>query len=255
MRLATRTWPPARAGLRAPTALLIHGITGSSGTWWRVGPALAAAGWNVIAIDLPGHGDSPPMGRPMNAADWAEAVIETLSGAPVQLAIGHSAGGGTLAELMALDPAVVERAVLEDPPSAPDVPRPEWAAQLEREVETARRDPARFERLLRRQNPAWSPQDATEAVAALVACDIDAIAASERLGMGYRVGERLRDTRIPTLLMLADEERSAFRGDVRRETLAALPSHVTAQHFQTGHVIHRDAFDDYFRAITDWVSR
>ena len=40
--------------------LLIHGVTSSSGVWWRVGPALAATGRWVIAVDLPGHGGTRP---------------------------------------------------------------------------------------------------------------------------------------------------------------------------------------------------
>jgi pimeloyl-ACP methyl ester carboxylesterase len=36
--------------------LLIHGVTASAAGWWRVGPALAATGRYVVAVDLPGHG-------------------------------------------------------------------------------------------------------------------------------------------------------------------------------------------------------
>ena len=34
--------------------VLIHGVTASSRIWWRVGPALAATGRRVVAVDLPG---------------------------------------------------------------------------------------------------------------------------------------------------------------------------------------------------------
>jgi pimeloyl-ACP methyl ester carboxylesterase len=40
----------------ASPLLLVHGITSNAGTWWRIGPALAAAGHRVIAPDLPAHG-------------------------------------------------------------------------------------------------------------------------------------------------------------------------------------------------------
>ena len=36
--------------------LLVHGVTASAAIWWRVGPALAATGRRVVAVDLPGHG-------------------------------------------------------------------------------------------------------------------------------------------------------------------------------------------------------
>jgi len=39
-----------------PPVLLVHGVTSNAETFWRVGPAVAAGGWHVVAVDLPGHG-------------------------------------------------------------------------------------------------------------------------------------------------------------------------------------------------------
>jgi hypothetical protein len=36
-----------------PPVLLVHGVTSNAGIWWRIGPALAAAGHHVIALDMP----------------------------------------------------------------------------------------------------------------------------------------------------------------------------------------------------------
>lgn len=255
MRLASREWKPRRAR-DAPTALLLHGITGSSGTWWRVGPALADAGWRVTALDLPGHGDSPRMGRPMKAGEWAASVHETMSARdrkPVDLAIGHSAGAATLLEVVALEPGIARRVVLEDPPGVGDVSRPDWAAHLEREVAAAVRDPERFGWLVLRENPTWDPEDAAQAIAALHACEIDAIAESERQGIGYRTAELVAAVGVPSLLLLAEEDRSAITGDARERTLANLPATMSRIDFPTGHVIHRDAFDEYVRTVIDWL--
>lgn len=256
MKLAHREWPSAKRA-DAPVALLLHGITGSSGTWWRLGPALADAGWRAIALDLPGHGDSPRMGRPMKAGEWAESVRETvptLVRGPLDLAIGHSAGAATLLEVVAAEPAIAKRVVLEDPPGAGDVSRPEWAAHMEREVVAALRDPARFEWLLLRENPTWQPQDAAEAVAALRACEIEQIAESERRGIGYRTEELVAKVLVPSLLLLAEEARSALVGDARERVLANLSRTMTPIEFPAGHVIHRDAFDAYLRTVVDWAA-
>lgn len=256
MRLASREWKP-RGARDAPIALLLHGITGSSGTWWRVGPALADAGWRVIALDLPGHGESPRMGKPMKAGEWATSVRDTVhelvGDEPMDLAIGHSAGAATLLEVVAQEPAIARRVVLEDPPGVGDVSRVEWAAHLEREVAAAQRDPARFEWLLLRENPTWEPQDAAEAVAALHACEIEFIAESERQGMGYRTGELVATIEAPSLLLLAEEARSVLQGEARRVVLAGLSASMRPRYFSTGHVIHRDAFDDYVRTVTGWA--
>ena len=56
IRFHTLTWGASNA----PPILLLHGITSLAGTWWRVGPAVAAAGFRVIAPDLPGHGGAQP---------------------------------------------------------------------------------------------------------------------------------------------------------------------------------------------------
>lgn len=258
MRLAHREWKPRNAR-GAKRALLLHGITGSSGTWWRVGPALADAGWRVIALDLPGHGESPRMGRPMKAGEWAAAVRDTLhelaGDEPMDLAIGHSAGAATLLEVVALEPGIARRVVLEDPPGVGDVGRVEWAAHLEREVAAAQRDPERFHWLLLRENPTWEPQDAAEAVAALRASEIDVIAEAERQGMGYRTAELVAEVAVPSLLLLAEEGRSVLVGEARERVLAAVPQTMTVLEFPTGHVIHRDAFDDYVRTVVEWAAR
>jgi pimeloyl-ACP methyl ester carboxylesterase len=39
-----------------PPLLLTHGVCSSARGWWRVGPAFAAAGRRVVALDMPGHG-------------------------------------------------------------------------------------------------------------------------------------------------------------------------------------------------------
>jgi pimeloyl-ACP methyl ester carboxylesterase len=84
--LATRNW-----GSGDRTALLIHGITSDGGTWWRLGPALAAEGYTVSAVDLRGHGDSPRAAI-YGLADYVDDVT-ALGTAPWDLVVGPSLGG------------------------------------------------------------------------------------------------------------------------------------------------------------------
>jgi pimeloyl-ACP methyl ester carboxylesterase len=103
--------------------LLIHGVTSDSGTFWRVGPALAAAGRRVVAIDLPGHGRTGDWrgrhGFVETAAD-VTAVVRALGldAAPDLAVLGHSWGGLVAAALPAagLTPKTL---ILVDPPSLP----------------------------------------------------------------------------------------------------------------------------------------
>ncbi len=80
------------------TAVLLHGMMGSGESWNVVTARLVDAGYRVLALDLPGHGDSPrdPASTVHRAAD---AVVETVTGllpSPPTVAIGHSYGGSIL---------------------------------------------------------------------------------------------------------------------------------------------------------------
>lgn len=82
------------------TVVLLHGMMGSSDSWWRVIPLLVDQGFRVLAIDLPGHGLSPRDAR-LTIEQAAASVVETVrSLAPERLiaAIGHSYGASVLAE-------------------------------------------------------------------------------------------------------------------------------------------------------------
>ncbi|KNB50551.1 alpha/beta fold hydrolase [Streptomyces caatingaensis] len=93
------------------TAVLLHGIMGSSRTWWELGPALAARGYRVLAPDLAGHGKSPRRDR-YSRESWADDLLDNLPTRP-DVAIGHSLGGTLLA--MIADRLKPARAVYEDP--------------------------------------------------------------------------------------------------------------------------------------------
>lgn len=99
---------------RGPAVLLVHGYCGSHDDWADVTTRLVGAGRHVVAIDLPGHGDST-LARPlMTGADIAGVigvVLEDLDLREVVLA-GHSLGGiGALRFAVDHLPAVQERLV------------------------------------------------------------------------------------------------------------------------------------------------
>ena len=108
----------------APPILLLHGVTSSAGTWWRIGPAIAAAGFRVVAPDLPGHGRTGHWrGHARfrdNAADlvaFARAALPDVEAAAIRV-VGHSWGAVTAAAFPAAG-FRPERLVLIDPPAIP----------------------------------------------------------------------------------------------------------------------------------------
>ncbi len=79
--------------------LLLHGLMGSAESWSSVAAALAARGHQVLAVDLPGHGDSPRESH-ATVESAADAVVDTVRarlGDRRIMAIGHSYGGTVLA--------------------------------------------------------------------------------------------------------------------------------------------------------------
>jgi len=91
-------------------AVLVHGLSTSSQSWWQLGPALAERGYRVLAPDLAGHGKSPR--GAYSRERWADDLVECLPHGP-ELAIGHSLGGVLLA--MIAERIAPERAVYLDP--------------------------------------------------------------------------------------------------------------------------------------------
>jgi pimeloyl-ACP methyl ester carboxylesterase len=95
--LAARVKP---GGAGAPIVLL-HGFAGDSSAW---GPLLARlrTGATTIAIDLPGHGDSP-LDSPAGLEAIAAAVASHLRAAGIAEAhlVGHSLGGAVAIALAA----------------------------------------------------------------------------------------------------------------------------------------------------------
>jgi len=91
--------------------LLVHGAMGGAWCWERVIPGLRAAGHEVEAIDLPGHGaDDTPLAQ-ITLYRYAEAVCDALVAGPPAVLTGHSMGGMVITQAAARRPKLVERLV------------------------------------------------------------------------------------------------------------------------------------------------
>ena len=101
-----------RAG-DGPTLLLIHGMAGSSRGWKSVMPALAHH-HDVIAPDLPGHGESARPTGDYSLGNLAATMRDLLGVLDVERAtiVGHSLGGGIAMQLAYQHPELPERLVL-----------------------------------------------------------------------------------------------------------------------------------------------
>jgi pimeloyl-ACP methyl ester carboxylesterase len=106
----------------ATPLLLLHGVTSSSRGWWRVGPALAAAGFRVHAPDMPGHGRTGSWSGHWRFHDNARDLVALVEALPISgdelCLVGHSWGAMTAAAFPVVG-LVPTRLVVIDPPVLP----------------------------------------------------------------------------------------------------------------------------------------
>ena len=94
------------------TLLFLHGAGASSAVWARAASRLAA-GCNLLAVDLPGHGRSqgPAAAGIDGGAEFARAVLDAFD-LPRAVVCGHSMGGLMALRAADLHPTRVEALVL-----------------------------------------------------------------------------------------------------------------------------------------------
>lgn len=235
VKLHTQEW-----GSGDRVALLVHGIMSDHRTWRRVGPALAARGYRVIAVDQRGHGRSPrgtggsPQERYALEA-YAEDLVETLP-AGAELAVGHSLGGISL--LGAVERLKPARAVYVDP-----------AWQFAR-IEGA--DPrmfVEFRHATREQiagfNPRWEAADVDVELATLAAWDEESALALSGQECGLPAAPA-----VPSLVLLADRSFLVSAEDAgllraRGFEVRTVPG--------AGHTVHRDDHDGFLAGLDGWI--
>lgn len=118
---------------RGQPLVLVHGFMMSHYYFDNILPRLSAR-WDVIALDLPGFGESdrPPGDRfGYDRASFAKVVAEVMErlGVPQAAVLGHSMGGGVALALAARRPELVERLVLVSAAVYP-LPLPAYAKVL-----------------------------------------------------------------------------------------------------------------------------
>jgi len=138
-----------------PPLLLVHGLGGTRGIW-RPQIERLAGERDVIAVDMPGFGDSPVLSEPPTPWAMAEAIAEACGEIGVERphVAGNSLGGwvalelakaGNAASLCLISPAGLWRKPLG--PRSLDARR--WAKRLRPALGTVLRDPRVRHQLLR----------------------------------------------------------------------------------------------------------
>lgn len=98
----------------APVALLLHGFPDSSALWQNLVPALAAAGYRVLAPDMLGYGqsDKPQQAGEYTLKNTAAGLVQALDSLGVEklaVVVGHDWGAAVAWRLTYTVPHRVQR--------------------------------------------------------------------------------------------------------------------------------------------------
>ena len=78
-----------------PAILLLHGFTDSADSWRPLLAELAARSRRAVAVDMPGSGHAPPLGRPVLSSldQFADGFVRAYAGGEGAVLAGNSLGG------------------------------------------------------------------------------------------------------------------------------------------------------------------
>ncbi|MGD2203569.1 alpha/beta fold hydrolase [Microbacterium maritypicum] len=239
------SWGSPSASRRA---LLVHGLGSSGALMWRLGDALADAGWHATAVDLRGHGDAP-RSLDYSVAAYGVDLAVTLpeGGGAWDAVIGHSLGGAASTVAAASAAEWTRRLVLIDPAIHVDG---RDAAIVRRSQERAFAD-TRLE-VVQQEHPHWHPQDQELKVDAVLRASAWAVEQTSAQNQPWDVRAEAARLRVPTHVIGADPAvYSIFTGALADEVLAANPLISLSVVEGAGHSLHRDRPEESVRQLLE----
>ncbi len=239
------SWGDAAAPRRA---LLVHGLGSSGALMWRLGDALAAAGWHATAVDLRGHGDAPRTLDYSVAAYAADLAATRPPGAGAwDAVVGHSLGGAAGTVAAAADADWTRRLVLIDPAihivqrDAADVRRSQERAFADNRLDA-----------VRKEHPHWHPQDQELKVDAVRRASAWAVEQTSAQNQPWDVRAHAARLTVPTHVIGGDPAVSSiFTGALADEVLASNPRISLSVVSGAGHSVHRDRPEESIRQLLE----
>lgn len=221
-------------------ALLVHGLSSSASSWWRVREALEADGWAVTAVDLRGHGANPPApsyaltdyAADLPAGPWDVVVAHSLGAAAAVLAAQREGFAGSL---VLLDPVL-------------EVSAAEASAVIAVQVAELDLDEASIVRL----KPRWDDRDRAEKLVGVRSVDPAAVTRSFTDNPAWNVVAETSALGMPVLILSGDP---AVYSMLDPQTARSLQNAEYRVIPNAGHSPHRDEPDATIAALREWLAR
>lgn len=240
------------------TIVFLHGFLENSKIWTNYSRVLADK-YQVLRIDLPGHGESAEISQDVNRMEFmAEKVNEVLDKLKISKAvfIGHSMGGYVALAFAEMFPTKIEALCLFYSTALPDD-----EAKKEQRLKSAEvivRNPKEFFRLsipnLFNPNRLVDFQDEIQfAIKMANETSLKGVAAALK-GMRLRPDRTdvISELKIPTLAIIGTYDNAA-KANVVRKSLEDLPN-VTIVELPTGHMGFLEASEDCLEVIKKWLN-
>lgn len=241
------------AGEGAPI-LLLHGFPATRHLWARVAPALVDLGFRVLVPDLVGYGESEaPAGVRVDMFSQARWMLELLDAVGVARAVvvAHDVGSAAAQLMLAMAPQRVRGLVILD-----GVYKDEWAMDAIASIQTW--DPSEAGRLFpvlaRRLGKS---KEMRELLAAY-----EGERGGQRLIRAARdldpnqtkdIGEALRNSRVPALVLWGDQDQFLPVDTVARPLAAVLNAPLVL--LPGGHFTPVDSSVEVVAALRDFLTK
>lgn len=101
----------AQSKKRTETIVLVHGAWSDASAWDHIVPQLKSAGFEVIAVNLPGHGkdNTPPAGITLD--NYVAVVKKAIGTKNNVILVGHSMGGAIIGEVAEQIPTQIKKLI------------------------------------------------------------------------------------------------------------------------------------------------
>lgn len=230
LKLAMKTWGVGDG----PTVLLVHGLSGTANSWWRVASDLVGIGCVVTAPDLRGHGQSPAAAN-YGFDEHAEDL--RVLGDQWDLAIGHSLAGPILAST-AQSVGLIANLLLLDPVF--EIPEDDFEAVVQDQLSEVGASVTQTS--VAESNPTWHPEDCFHKAAGAQATSPFVIERCLRDNTPFDHLGRLRGLEIPVEILAADPTIGTM---APASIFAALAKPNVSHHVLPGlsHGLHRERAD------------